>query len=83
MIQCNATLATMDGGLIEGGAVVIEGAPIPWVGATADLPGGGERIDLGGRLVPPGLIDCHTHLVFAGDRAVQTHQFIHRRAAGF
>lgn len=69
MILCNATLATMDGGLIEGGAVVIEGARITWVGATADLPGGGERIDLGGRLVTPGLIDCHTHLVFAGDRA--------------
>ncbi len=69
MILCNATLATMGGAVIPGGAVVIEGERIVWVGATADLPEGGERVDLGGRLVTPGLIDCHTHLVFAGDRA--------------
>ena len=69
MILCNATLATMGGAVIPGGAVVIEGERIVWVGATADLPKGGERVDLGGRLVTPGLIDCHTHLVFAGDRA--------------
>ncbi|MDS9466464.1 imidazolonepropionase [Paracoccus sp. MBLB3053] len=59
-------------GLIEQGALVVEGDRIVWVGEEeqlperyADLP----RHDLGGRLVTPGLIDCHTHVVFGGDRA--------------
>jgi len=71
---CNATLATMtDGyGLIEGAAILIDGERITWAGPEAEAPGAAaavRRIDLGGRLVTPGLIDCHTHLVFAGDRA--------------
>lgn len=72
MILGNATLATMTEGygLIEAGAIVIDGDRIVWAGREADMPAAqGERIDLGGRLVTPGLIDCHTHLVFAGDRA--------------
>lgn len=67
MILTNAVLA-MDDGLIAPGAVVIDGAQIVWAGPMAECPAG-EAIDLGGRLVTPGLIDCHTHLVFAGDRA--------------
>ena len=72
MILTNATIATMTGaaGLIPKGAIVTEGDRILWVGPESDLPSGqGERVDLGGRLVTPGLIDCHTHLVHAGDRA--------------
>jgi imidazolonepropionase len=68
----NATLATMTAGygLVEGGSVVIEEDRILWAGPEAAMPAAsGERFDLGGRLVTPGLIDCHTHLVFAGDRA--------------
>lgn len=45
---------------------------ILWVGPEADVPPrlrGGERLDAGGRLVIPGLVDCHTHLAFAGWRA--------------
>ena len=68
MILTNARLATMDGPLIDRGAVAIEGGRIVWVGAMEECPAG-EAIDLGGRLVTPGLVDCHTHLVFAGDRA--------------
>jgi imidazolonepropionase len=50
--------------------VVIEGERILWAGPEGAMPAmPGERLDLGGRLVTPGLIDCHTHLVFAGDRA--------------
>jgi imidazolonepropionase len=67
-----ATLAGDRLGLIEDGAVGCIDGKIAWVGAAADLPAGvsaGEVIDLDGRLVTPGLIDCHTHLVFAGDRA--------------
>ena len=72
----NATLATMAGGarhgLIERGALAVADGRIAWVGAEGDLPRehrGGEGIDLEGRLVTPALIDCHTHVVFGGDRA--------------
>jgi imidazolonepropionase len=59
-------------GLIEDGAVATRDGRIAWIGAVADLPRdvtADEVIELDGRLVTPGLIDCHTHLVFAGDRA--------------
>ncbi len=72
MILTNATLATMENGvgLVEATAIRLEGDRITWVGPEAEAPGdGGNRIDLGGRLVTPGLIDCHTHLVHGGDRA--------------
>ena len=73
----NARVATMAGesggyGLIEQGAIVTEDARINWVGPESDLPAryaAAPRRDLGGRLVTPGLIDCHTHLVHGGDRA--------------
>ncbi len=72
MILTNATLATMTGGygLIADGALVMDGGGILWAGPAADLPRADLPVqDLGGRLVTPALIDCHTHLVFAGDRA--------------
>ena len=70
----NATVATLTGGygLLERGAIAIEEDAIAWVGPETDLPGryaSLPRRDLGGRLVTPALIDCHTHLVFGGDRA--------------
>ena len=71
----NATLATMTGdgyGLIADGALVLDGALIDWVGDAASLPARyatAARQDLGGRLVTPGLIDCHTHIVHGGNRA--------------
>ena len=72
MILTNATLATMTGGygLITDGALVMDRGGILWAGPAADLPHADLPVhDLGGRLVTPALIDCHTHLVFAGDRA--------------
>lgn len=72
MILTNCTLATMiDGyGLISDGAVVIEDDRIAWSGPAADLPARDlPAHDLGGRLVTPALIDCHTHIVYAGDRS--------------
>lgn len=58
-------------GVIEDACVRIAGDRIAWVGSAADLPreeGPEECIDCAGALVLPGLIDCHTHLVFAGSR---------------
>ncbi|MFC2968203.1 imidazolonepropionase [Acidimangrovimonas pyrenivorans] len=77
MILGNARLATMRPGdapygLVDRGAVVVEGERIAWAGPEADLPDGTAslpRQDLGGRLVTPALIDCHTHVVFGGQRA--------------
>ena len=79
MLLTNARLATMatDGpyGLIEDGAIAIAGERIAWAGAASQLPpsiADEDRQDLGGRLVTPALIDCHTHIVFGGNRA---HEF--------
>ena len=75
MILTNATLATMTGGygLIADAALVMKHGDIVWAGPAADLPRADFADlpvqDLGGRLVTPALIDCHTHLVFAGHRA--------------
>jgi imidazolonepropionase len=77
----DATLATFAGerpfGVIESGALAIKDGRIAWLGSVGDLPAAPgamaasvERLD--GALVTPGLIDCHTHLVFGGDRA---HEF--------
>jgi imidazolonepropionase len=69
----NAQLATCDAAArhIARGALLTRGARIEWVGEEAALPPvtADERHDLGGAWVTPGLIDCHTHLVFAGNRA--------------
>lgn len=69
-----ATLAeTLPGlGLIEQGAVVAESGRITYAGPEADMPAaasGAEIIDCEGRWITPGLIDCHTHLIYAGNRA--------------
>ncbi len=61
-------------GLIAGGAVLIRGNRIAWVGDADNIPSeyaGIETEDLDGRLVTPALIDCHTHLVFGGNRALE------------
>ena len=75
----NAKFATMVSGglsygLIEKGAVAISDGLIQWVGPEKELPvefAGLQEKDLGGRLVTPALIDCHTHLVYGGSRATE------------
>lgn len=73
MLLSNLSIATMvDGyGLIEKGAVAIEKGVIKSVGPDTSE---GDAVDCGGRLVTPGLIDCHTHLVYGGNRASEFEQ---------
>ncbi|HYF40736.1 MAG TPA: imidazolonepropionase [Gemmatimonadales bacterium] len=64
-------------------ALVWDGATIVWVGQAQALPAEYrelERLDAGGRLVIPGLVDCHTHLAFAGWRAEEFEQRIAGRS---
>ena len=77
----NATLACIDGvagyGLRENAALLVDAGRIAWIGSTRDCPvsaastdaSGVEVYDCAGKLVTPGLIDCHSHLVYGGDRA--------------
>lgn len=71
----NATICPVSGenalDLIPNGAIVVEGEHISWVGPEREVPTGDidAEIDCGGRLITPGLIDCHTHLVYDGNRA--------------
>ncbi|MEZ2128533.1 MULTISPECIES: imidazolonepropionase [unclassified Sinorhizobium] len=74
----NARLATLAAdkavlGVIEKGAIVSAGGRITFAGAESDLPASAieksEIIDLEGRWVTPGLVDCHTHIVHGGNRA--------------
>lgn len=82
LIWRNARLLTVDPsrtglGIVERGAVAIREGRLAYVGTDADLPADArapvmEQLD--GRWVTPGLVDCHTHLVHAGDRAQEFEQ---------
>jgi imidazolonepropionase len=72
LVDCN--IATLEGaglGIIENGAIAISDGKILRVGKRTELAGfrAKEVVALGGGWVTPGLIDCHTHLVFGGTRA--------------
>jgi len=74
----NARLATLAPsaaglGVVERGAVASRAGRIVYAGPEDDLPfpGSAEAIDCGGRWITPGLIDCHTHLAYAGNRAAE------------
>ena len=72
-------------GLIERGAVAAgDDGRVAWVGPAADLPAawrGAPAIDARGRLITPGLVDCHAHPLFAGDRAAEF--ALRARGAGY
>jgi imidazolonepropionase len=82
-LYSHARLATLapanDWGLIEDGALLVKDGVIAWVGALADWPAAHtalglrkrdyQQVDLRGALVTPAFIDCHTHLVYGGERA--------------
>ncbi|PSL18918.1 imidazolonepropionase [Shimia abyssi] len=76
MLLRNAKLATQIGtapyGLIEHGAIAIDGSRISWVGVDNEIPvefSHLSEVNLEGRLITPGFIDCHTHIVAGGNRA--------------
>ena len=77
----NARLATLEAGLpglgvVDRGAVACRDGRIVFAGPEADLPAHdpAASTDCGGRWITPGLVDCHTHLVYAGDRAREFEQ---------
>ncbi len=81
LLLTDARIATMRDasgpyGVIENGAVAISAGCIAWLGPHAELPLGtaSETRSLAGRWITPALIDCHTHLVFGGDRAAEFEQ---------
>ncbi len=68
-----ATMTDLSLGIVRNGAIAVSDGRIAWVGKAADLPAPPERlatevIPCGGAWLTPGFIDCHTHIVFGGDR---------------
>ena len=58
----NGEIETMAGRTIPGGTVLIDGGRIAAVGKDVPIPEGAQRVDAGGRLVLPGMIDAHSHI---------------------
>lgn len=84
LLLTNARLATLSDdeglGVVEHGAIGIKTGRITWVGADADAPSehaSAQTIDCAGAWITPGLIDCHTHLVFGGNRANEFEMRLH------
>lgn len=81
LLDCRlATLASDGFGLVEDGALAWRDGVVAWVGAQDALPRGADAAQVAsahGALVTPGLVDCHTHLVFGGDRAREFEQRLH------
>jgi len=80
----NIQLVTLDAelsdyGLIEDAIVIVNGTHIEWAGPAFDAPSTptAEVIDGQGGLMTPGLVDCHTHLIWAGSRANEFAQRLH------
>ena len=81
LLLTDAHIATLrhreaDYGMIENGALAIADGSIAWLGRHEQLPSRDAAVtrSLDGRWLTPALIDCHTHLVFAGDRAAEFEQ---------
>ncbi|NWG92131.1 MAG: imidazolonepropionase [Parvularculaceae bacterium] len=73
----DANIATMDPardgpyGAVANGAIGVKSGRIAYIGPAAKAPAAARRETLGGRWLTPALIDCHTHLIFGGDRAAE------------
>jgi imidazolonepropionase len=70
-------LVTCDGtgpdllGILTNAALVVEDERIAWIGPASKTPAADTMIDVGGRVIIPGFVDSHSHLVFAGDRGAE------------
>jgi len=71
VLYANARVATLaDGyGILDDGAVAVRDGRIAWVGPRAEAPPASITHDCGGLWLTPGLVDCHTHVVYAGNRS--------------
>jgi imidazolonepropionase len=82
----NGNIVTCESGqgMIEQGAIGVKAGKIAWIGAVSELSApdalADEIYDLQGRCLTPGLIDCHTHLVYAGNRANEFEMRLHGMA---
>lgn len=79
LLLTNARIATMNGdeyGVIDDGAIAVADGHIAWIGPHAEAPAAEPAAvrSVEGRWITPALIDCHTHLVFAGDRSAEFEQ---------
>ena len=81
LLLTDARIATLSAdspkyGVIEDGALAISDGSIAWIGPQAELrsPAAAETRSVAGRWLTPALIDCHTHLVFGGNRADEFEQ---------
>jgi imidazolonepropionase len=78
MLWINAVIATMKTGnvaygLLENAALAVKNGKVAWIGSMLDLQASPEALastvkDVQGKCITPGFIDCHTHLVYAGNR---------------
>ena len=66
--------AAREVGAVERGAVAARDGRIVFAGSMAEAPAAERTVDCAGRWITPGLVDCHTHLVFGGDRAGEFEQ---------
>jgi imidazolonepropionase len=70
LVTCDGTSADLLG-IRPNAALVIEEDVIAWIGPAAEAPAADTKIDVGGRVIIPGFVDSHSHLIFAGDRAAE------------
>ena len=70
LVTCDGTGADLLG-IHSSAALVVEDGMIAWIGSTAAVPAADNSIDVGGRVIIPGFVDSHSHLVFAGDRSTE------------
>lgn len=81
LLLTDARIATMSRdsagfGIVEDGAIAIADGSLAWLGPQIDLPGktAAKSKSLAGQWITPALVDCHTHLVFGGDRSAEFEQ---------
>jgi imidazolonepropionase len=70
LVTCDGTSADLLG-IRSNAALLIEEDVIAWIGHAAEAPAADTKIDVGGRVIIPGFVDSHSHLIFAGDRAAE------------